>query len=201
MTQPTSDQGRSGARNMPVVVKWILAAVLTVICTAGGVYIGFTAGLSGVAGSDIPRFENRTILAEGTKFPNYEIWDTERAEKTTVADVAASGPMLLIFMSRECSACMSMVHYWNDRVVPELDGRVKIVCLFDDDDWYGGTNPDSLVRPRGSYVYTADRGEQVDEDGMTGTPAFVAIDSDRTIKLVVSGFDRRLRADVISKLF
>jgi hypothetical protein len=160
------------------------------IAAAGGVYVGINVALRSRA-HDPDSFQNRTFLSIGQKLPNYELWHSGSHTKHHINDIARRGSVILVFMSSACGVCNTMVTFWNQHVIPELDDNVKLISIYDDDDW---RDMDSVSRPTsfaGAEIYTTDR-KKTALDGITATPSVIGLSERATIEFIVTGFDRRL---------
>lgn len=186
------------AHLLPYVVKWLAAGVVIFAGIAGGVYTGYTRALHNSRENEATATRNETYLDVGDPFPACKLYHPATAQETTVPQIVARGPAIMLYLSYACGACEAMAGYWTRKVVPELRDDIQIVCVYDDRVWQPAQT-EAAPFSRG-IIMTADREAQKDMDGISATPTLVAVDTQGIIRLVCTGFDRSVNSDVLNAL-
>jgi len=181
------------------IVKSLIAAVIVAVGIVVGMYAGTLLTSPNAPASGV--IHNQSYLVEGDLFPDYELWDVNRRAELQVSDVLKDGPALLVFMNHHCTACHMMLEKWKESVIPELQRPIRVVLVYDDadpppEDWQPYTSPTGNV-----LTVTTNRGDQHDEDGIEATPTLVAVGTDGRIKLVATGYQRRIDAEMLNQKF
>lgn len=179
--------------NSRFIIKWIIAAVIICAGVGGGIYAGFALSNEGYGLPSEQALKNTTYLEIGQQFPDYELKDYRSGMKLKVSHLIQKGPMLLVFVSSHCGACEAMNTYWEKRIVQHLDKDIQLYWVYDVlEEENRGFDSTALPAAR---VMTTMRAKQMSSDGITSTPTFVGITSDRNIALVINGFDKNVDAD------
>ncbi len=191
----TKESAQSGQDtiNSRFIIKWVIAAVIICAGVGGGIYAGFALSNEGYGLPSEQVMKNTTYLEIGQQFPDYELKDYASGETIKVSDLGKKGSALLVFVSSHCSACEMMNTYWERRIVNHLDKDIQLIWVYDamEEESKGF---DSTALPSARVVTTV-RAKQMSNDGITATPTFVGITSDRSIALVLNGFDKNIDAD------
>jgi hypothetical protein len=192
-TMKESTHAGQDAINSRFIVKWIIAAVIICAGVGGGIYAGFALSNEGYGLPSEQALKNTTYLEIGQQFPDYELKDQISGMKLKVSTLNERGSLLFAFVSSHCGACEAMNKYWEKRIVQHLDKDIHLIWVYDAfEEENKGFDSTALAAAR---VMTTDRAKQIGTDGITATPTFVGITSDRNIALVVNGFDKNIDAD------
>lgn len=191
------DSGRSGLGSFSA--KAFVAGIVIFGGIAGGIYTG-TALSGGGSGSPSPEsLSNNSYLNIGETFPDYALSNQALNLETSISRITANGPALLVFVGAGCGACRTMAAIWKKREIVGLRDDIKIVLIYDSEELMREQEAGELLDIPGALTLGSDRGSQRDDDGILSTPTFIAIDENREIQFVVSGFRRDLGSKYVNE--
>jgi len=174
------------------------AALIIFIGVSGGIYTGFA--LTQAKSPRTKDLRNATYVSLGDAFPDYDLLSVEDSTATRLSAIASHGPTILLFVNQECGACEVMSGFWNRKVLPKLDTAIQVILILDGATWSPHqTGSARLFEPRSRAMLT-DRSEQWEIDGIRATPTLVGLDSRLKVKIVLSGFDERVTADLLNRI-
>ncbi len=181
------------------IAKAIIACVLIFVGVGGGIYVGTAFSNRAMPGGITPDIlNNDSYLKIGETFPDYEFFPHNSDSRIKLSSITNQNPALLLFVSSGCGACVSMASSIRNRVLPDLREDIDLILIYDIIELENIENDSVLLDIPGSSVYGAVRKEQIEQDGMFATPAMVAIDSDREIKFIMTGFNPKIDAEFIN---
>lgn len=189
-----SSGGHQTARS---ALKWILAGLIIFIGVSAGIYTGLALSQQGYGLPAGENSSNLTYLEIGQEFPNYSLRDASNGRLVTVSELSNQGPVLLVFVSSGCGACVAMEQYWRRKVFDQLDSQIQLIWVYDSTETIAAN---SLPAEYGVRIVQTARRSQSDEDGITATPTLIGLNRDRRIQFIVVGFDRNVRSDFINDL-
>ena len=182
------------------IVKAIIGSILVFVGVGGGIYVGTALSNRGIIGGDSAgALTNSSYLEIGTKFPDYTLVDHESGQEISIAKLAAQKPTLLLFVSSACGACMTMAAYMRDKIIDDLDREIQIVMIYNSEELEYMEDNSILLNIPGSRIVGTNRHEQIQQDGIYVTPTLVALDSESEIKFIMTGFSRKLNAQIINE--
>lgn len=182
--------------NFHFVLKWLVVGVIIFVGIFGGVYSGLTLSQNGFSTGLSEKYQNSTNLDIGERFPDYQLYDPINNTQTTVTQLLSQGPALLVFSSRSCGACEEMISFWRKRVLEKIDHNIQLVWVYDSNETAPSTNVLSQYNVK---MLVTDRGSQMTEDGISGTPTLIGLDRTSKIVFIVTGFSRTVGSDFINK--
>jgi thiol-disulfide isomerase/thioredoxin len=181
------------------VGRYLLAGAIVFASILGATYLGFSLAMRTSWSDQQLRSLNRSYLDVGDHIPDYEVFDVSTRQKTTLRSLMGNRPALLLFVSTTCGPCQAMSDYWDRKVLSTLKSEIAVFALFDDSDWFSDSTRSHSNHPfKNAKVLTIDRDAYKDFDGITTTPTLVAIASDGRVKLVATGFSRKVGSDVLN---
>ena len=194
-----SSEGGSPQRiKRHLLLQWLLAGVVIAVAVGVGVYVGLTQALDRQEKRTQREFPNQNFLEAGELFPSYTLWDVVRRDSTSMDEIVSEGPVVLLFMSPGCSACRTLATYFEKRIEPHLRADIQILCIFDERE-LDGVDSGELLWPGRARTLVADRASQVNEDGISAFPTLVALDGRRVIRIIATGIQRSLDAEVLNR--
>lgn len=196
MSQPTHKLSSFAAWTNNFLVKSIAAGIVIFAGVAGGIYTGMALTRQGSTPEEMP---NNTLLDIGETFPDYALWNPHTNETTSVSALTSRGPTLLIFVSANCGPCHSMAAYWRKKVTSQLREDIQIALVYNNDELVSDDRQVKLLDIPGALTLGADRATQREDDGITSTPTFVALDEQMKISLILTGFRRDLGSDYFNE--
>lgn len=166
---------------------------------AGGMYVGSAWSLQArVLTPESAR--NDSFYDLGEVFPNHKLRDVRSRQDVHVRDLAAQGPLLLVYARQDCNYCRLMIEYWKRKVVSALRSDIQIVMVYAEEDFIPGDEShlelSNLIQCR---TVTTEREIQEEEDGINATPTVVGIGTDSRIQFIISGFDREVSSAFINR--
>ena len=182
------------------IAKAIIACVLIFVGVGGGVYVGTALSNSGIIGSNSAGvLTNTSYLEIGDTFPDYAVVDYETGQELSISVISNQKPTLLLFVSSACGACMTMAAYMRDKIIDDLDREIQIVMIYNLEELEYMEDNSILLNIPGSRIVGTNRHEQIQQDGIYVTPTLVALDSESEIKFIMTGFSRKLNAQIINE--
>jgi len=182
------------------IVKAVIACALIFVGVGGGVYVGTAISDRGTPLGISPEIlANNSYIKIGDSFPDYELKEYKSESKLKLSSITKQKPALLLFVSSGCGACVMMASSIRNRVLPDLRKDIKVILIYDSIELEYIENDSVLLNIPGSSVYGALRKEQIEQDGMFSTPAIVAINPNREIKFIMTGFNPKINAEFINE--
>jgi thioredoxin-related protein len=180
------------------IVKYFLLTILIFAGVASGVYVGQSLS-NKVDNSEITpeSIVNESYFELGDRFPDYDLRTAGiDSSHTLISDLVSRGPLLIIFASPHCDACEKFSAELNHKIVKSLDPDIQLIQIYDVEQSQYIVKINEIER---SVVFFTNRRQQITTDGIYVTPTLVALDQNQNIKIVMTGFNRLINAELINE--
>lgn len=168
--------------------------------SGAGVYVGTALSNRSISGNILPiNLENSSYLSIDDTFPDYSLLEHKTEVATTISEVVSQGPTLFIFVSSTCGACNTMAVILKNKVVTDLRQEIQIALIYNQDELESLDQSGGLLDVPGAKIFGTNRYEQFDQDGMFATPTLVALNKERKVSFIMTGYSRRIDAEFINE--
>lgn len=137
----------------------------------------------------------------GDTLPDYALVHLGSQESMSARRAISGKCAVLLFLSRSCGACRTMLDFWKERVIPHLRSDIAILAIYDENEWAGPDQAEGReVLMPDIPVMTTHRADYEDFDGIQVTPSLIAVDRQGHIALISTGFSRTITSDLLNRL-